>query len=132
METGDGHYPGPDTGFVHWPGLMRLEPLATILLQEDPFGCGPASTKRVELPDPLLRQDDVPPFSALARANMRGPGIRIEVTDPQIAEFAVPSASRQRRSQEGSEIGVASVNDPSCFIDLQIANAGGVCLFKRA
>src|ERR1700730_4090332 len=72
------------------------------------------------------------PFSALACPNMHGPGIRVEVGNPKIGEFAVASTGCQGCADESSELGVTSVDQPLRFIDLQVPNPSSVSLFKRS
>src|SRR6266478_73027 len=98
METREGRYAASNAGFAHRPGLMRLQPLTAIALEEDPSNCGPTGAQTIKLPDTLFCQDDMSPLSALACPNMHGPGIRVEVGNPKIGEFAVASTGCQGRA----------------------------------
>ncbi len=66
------------------------------------------------------------PFAAFACSNLHGPGIRVEVGNPKIGEFAVASTGCQGCADEGSELGVTGVDQPLGSIDLQVANPSGV------
>jgi hypothetical protein len=89
---------------------MRLQPLAAVPLDDDPFDSGPASAKCIKLPDALFCQNDMPPFSALAGPDMHCPGIGVEVADTEISKFAEASAGRECPPNEGPELGLGGVD----------------------
>jgi len=82
METREEGDPGLNAGFAHWPGLVRLQPLAVILFDEDPLGCSPTGAQLSKLPYALFGQEDVSTLAALARADVHGTGIGVEIADP--------------------------------------------------
>ena len=53
------------------------------------------------------------------------------IADPEIGKFAIATTGCQRRPNEVSELGFARVDEPARFIDLEVANPGGVRLFER-
>ena len=66
------------------------------------------------------------PFSALACPNMHGPGIRVEVGNPKVGEFAVASTGCQGCADKSSELGVSSVELASSICRRRTAS-----LFKQ-
>jgi hypothetical protein len=74
------------------------------------------------------RQHHVPRLAGLGRADGYDAGIRVEVGHLHYGEFRVPAAGQQGPDNEITEIGLASVYEPSAFYFREIAHASDVDL----
>src|SRR5262245_18716919 len=97
--------------------LIRLAPCATE--QE----LVPAATGR-QLPEKLLTlfgQVHMALHASLRLSDMQSSGIRVEVLGPEACRFLIAAAREQESVHELSEVGLAGVQEPPTFGDLEIA-----------
>src|SRR5713101_5923453 len=110
--------------------LMGFAPRRAIGLREDEMVAAAPNGRPLEQRAPFIIQYDMARFPSLARANMNGAAIPVEVKGGHCRQLAVARAGQQRRFDDLAEILVARVQEPPCLVGGQISHTRGVGLWE--
>ena len=117
-------------GFSHAAYLVGLCPWLSVRPGKDQGGAFTAHGEPREERLAFFREHDVAGSTALACADCNRGGVGVEVGHLQPHQLTIAASRRQGGLDEGTEVGIASVNKPPRLGHRQIANAGGIDILE--
>src|SRR6266702_4360430 len=112
--------------------LVGFAPRHTVGLCEDQMVAAAPNGQPLEQRAPFVVQYDMARFPGLARANMNGAAVRVEIGDGHCRQLAIARAGQQRRFDDLPEILLACVQEPPCLVRGQISHTRGISLREGA